>query len=135
MMKWALSDSDDALQARISNFHAHIAKQKRSKIEMEAKEQDVDGDLTSARRKHVELVNEQGQLAAEAKAQETRISERESLVRSLAAHHDIRGYDSASMNEQKVAEFKTHLTSLQRQQSVETERIRVCVLHQRNIAF
>ncbi|KAI0030422.1 hypothetical protein K488DRAFT_87770 [Vararia minispora EC-137] len=118
-----LEDTDDALQGRLTNFNAHIARQKRAKREHEAKTQDKLGDLNSARRKHVELVNEQGQLAAEANAQEARITEREGIVRTLASQHRIRGYDASPLEDQKVVEFTSQLSALQRRWSVEMERL------------
>jgi DNA repair protein RAD50 len=72
-------------------------------------------------------VSEHGQLAAEAKAQETRITERAGLVRDLASQHRIGGYEVTPLEEQKVADFTTQLATLQRQRNAETERLQVRV--------
>lgn len=50
------------------NFDENIAKQKRNRSRHESERQDLEEELTKARRTHVELVNEHGELAAEAKA-------------------------------------------------------------------
>ncbi|KAI0322043.1 AAA domain-containing protein [Amylostereum chailletii] len=115
--------TDDELQQRLTNFNEHIAKQKRLLREHEAKEEDADAELISARRRHVELINEHGQLAAEAKAQETRMTEREDLVRELASLHGIRGFEASPLDRDQVTDFTSRLDTLQRQKTVETERI------------
>lgn len=59
--------SDDELQSRLRNFDENITKQKQDRRRHEAERQDFEDELTRARRTHVGLVNEHGELAAEAK--------------------------------------------------------------------
>lgn len=66
MLLWI--GSDEELQSRLRNFDENISKQKRNRSRHESERQDLEEELTKARRTHVELVNEHGELAAEAKA-------------------------------------------------------------------
>jgi len=59
------------LAERIKNFNAHIAEQRNVRRREEASEQDKEDELAAARRKHVELNEEHGQLTAEAKVKES----------------------------------------------------------------
>lgn len=59
--------SDEELQSRLRNFDENIAKQKQNRRRHESERQDFEDELAKARRTHVELVNEHGELAAEAK--------------------------------------------------------------------
>jgi hypothetical protein len=63
-----LLGSDEELQARLQNFDENISQQKKNRRRQESERQDLEDELAKARRTHVELVNEQGELAAEAKA-------------------------------------------------------------------
>ena len=60
-------DTDEQLAERIKNFNSHIAEQRNVRRREEANEQDKDDELAAARKKHVELNEEHGQLIAEAK--------------------------------------------------------------------
>lgn len=60
-------DTDEQLAERIKNFNSHIAEQRNVRRREEANEQDKGDELTTARKKHVELNEEHGQLIAEAK--------------------------------------------------------------------
>ena len=64
---FTFSDTDEQLAERIKNFNSHIAEQRNVRRREEANEQDKDDELTTARKKHVELNEEHGQLIAEAK--------------------------------------------------------------------
>jgi len=55
------------LDQRIKNFNADIAEKRDVRRREEASEQDKEDELAAARRKHVELNEEHGQLTAEAK--------------------------------------------------------------------
>ncbi|THH19195.1 hypothetical protein EW146_g1924 [Bondarzewia mesenterica] len=118
-----LDDTDEELLERQKNFEAHIAKRKQARLEEDSKMQDLNDELKSARKVHVELINEQGRLNAEAKAQEDRISEREDLVRLIGEQHSIRGYDTSPLDAGKVNEFFEKLTALQRQQIAEANKL------------
>ncbi|KZV65287.1 hypothetical protein PENSPDRAFT_655878 [Peniophora sp. CONT] len=119
-----VDETDEQLQSHITNFNAHIANQKRGKREQEAHEQDMVAELRAARRKHVELTGEQGQLVAEANAQQARITEREGLVRALATQNGVRGYgESQLLDERRVADFTTELGAMQRRHAEEVQRI------------
>ncbi|KAG5219767.1 DNA repair protein [Salix suchowensis] len=60
----------EELEARLQNFDGHISEQKRKKKAEDGKKQDLEDQLSNARRKHVELLQEQGSLRAEAKVLE-----------------------------------------------------------------
>ena len=121
-------ETDEQLQSHITNFNTHIANQKRGKREKEAEEQDMVAELKAARRKHVELTGEHGQLLAEASAQQARITERESLVRTLAQQNGVRGYgESQLLDERRVADFTSELSAMQRKHVEEVQRIQVRV--------
>jgi DNA repair protein RAD50 len=55
------------LDARWRNFDKHISDQKDTRRKEEFKRQDLEDDLTRARKTHVELISQQGELQAEAK--------------------------------------------------------------------
>jgi len=51
----------------MTNFDQHISQRKQARRQADSKRQDVEDELTAARKAHVDLVSEHGQLAAEAK--------------------------------------------------------------------
>lgn len=51
----------------MNNFGEHVAQQKEKKRREDAKKQDIEEELANARKRHTELVNEHGELSAEAK--------------------------------------------------------------------
>ncbi|KAH9065351.1 hypothetical protein EDB87DRAFT_1749578 [Lactarius vividus] len=116
-------DTDEQLAERIKNFNSHIAEQRNVRRREEANEQDKDDELTTARKKHVELNEEHGQLIAEAKAQEERVLDREALIREIATQNSIRGFDVSPLERDKVLDFTTKLGSLLVQQTAEVDRI------------
>ncbi|KAH9042066.1 hypothetical protein EDB85DRAFT_2071691 [Lactarius pseudohatsudake] len=116
-------DTDEQLAERIKNFNSHIAEQRNVRRREEANEQDKDDELTTARKKHVELNEEHGQLIAEAKAQEERVLDREALIREIATQNGIRGFDVSPLERDKVLDFTTKLSSLLVQQTAEVDRI------------
>lgn len=73
-----LSGSDEELQRRLRNFDETIAQCKQKRRRLEAEREDLEDELIRARKTHVELVNEHGELAAEAKVR-TRFSTPKSL--------------------------------------------------------
>ncbi|KII86927.1 hypothetical protein PLICRDRAFT_665598 [Plicaturopsis crispa FD-325 SS-3] len=115
--------TDAELQERLRNFDEHVRLQKQKKGKEESTWQDLEDELTAARKAHVELVNEQGELAAEAKAQERRISEREDLIRVISNKHGIMGYDHSPLERDKVVEFIGKLGALQAKQIQEYEKV------------
>ncbi|KAI0050377.1 hypothetical protein FA95DRAFT_1555700 [Auriscalpium vulgare] len=118
-----LEDSEETLHERARNFNEHMEKQRQLKGKEIRKEQDVADELQAARRTHVSLNEEHGQLVAEAKAQETRISDREALVREIAGQFDVRGFDVSPLENAQVSEFTTRLLQLQRKQVAERDAI------------
>ncbi|KAN0125486.1 P-loop containing nucleoside triphosphate hydrolase protein [Lactarius tabidus] len=116
-------DTDEQLAERIKNFNSHIAEQRNVRRREEANEQDKDDELAAARKKHVELNEEHGQLIAEAKAQEERIHDRETLIHEIATQNGIRGFDVSPLERDKVQDFSTKLSTLSAQQTAEVERI------------
>ncbi|KAF8476550.1 P-loop containing nucleoside triphosphate hydrolase protein [Russula ochroleuca] len=118
-----VNDTDEQLEDRIKNFNAHIAEQRNVRRREEADEQDKEDELAVARRKHVELNEEHGQLNAEAKAQEERILDREALIHEIATQYSIRGFDVSPLERDKVTEFTTKLGGLLTQQTAGVERI------------
>ncbi|KAI9509211.1 P-loop containing nucleoside triphosphate hydrolase protein [Russula earlei] len=116
-------DTNEQLEERIKNFNAHIAEQRNVRRREEAAEQDKEDELSAARRKHVELNEEHGQLTAEAKAQEERILDREALIREIATHYGIRGFDMSPLERDKLTDFTTKLGLLLSQQTTEVERV------------
>lgn len=59
--------TDEELQERLSNFGQNIEKEKIARNRREVERQDLEDELAKTRRSHVELINEHGELAAEAK--------------------------------------------------------------------
>ena len=58
---------NDELQSRLRNFDENIVKQKQGRRHHESQRQNLEDQLSKARRTHVALVNEHGELAGEAK--------------------------------------------------------------------
>ncbi|KAL4258232.1 P-loop containing nucleoside triphosphate hydrolase [Pleurotus pulmonarius] len=115
--------TDEELEARLQNFDGHISEQKRKKKAEDGKKQDLEDELSNARRKHVELLQEQGSLRAEAKAQNDRISEREEQIREISKQHGISGFDSSPLEREKVLEFISKLNDIQRRQRTQFEKL------------
>lgn len=82
--------TDEELEARLQNFDSHISEQKRKKKAEDGKKQDLEDELSNARRKHVELLQEQGSLRAEAKVNSRTSSS--STVTSSILRHKMTGY-------------------------------------------
>jgi DNA repair protein RAD50 len=55
------------LDARLRNFDKHINDQKAKRRTEKSKQEDLDETLARARKAHVELISQQGELQAEAK--------------------------------------------------------------------
>jgi DNA repair protein RAD50 len=125
----------------LTNFDTHIAQQKQKKRKEESVRQDKEDELANVRKQHVNLVNEQGELAAEAKvsiavakmiknqltmrqAQEQRISDRSALIQEISSKHGIKGYDNMTIDK-KVSEFISRLDEVQRKQKKEFDKIQV----------
>lgn len=117
-----MEGSDDQLQNRLHNFDENIAQLKQKRRRHEGERQDFEDELAKTRRMHVELVNEQGELAAEAKAHERRITEREELIRDISDKYNIKGYSHSPLEREKVNEFISRLTDLQRRQRADYEK-------------
>ena len=64
---WVHIGSDEELQERLSNFAQNVEKDKVARNRREVERQDMEDELAKTRRSHVELINEHGELAAEAK--------------------------------------------------------------------
>ncbi|KAI0304359.1 hypothetical protein B0F90DRAFT_1666864 [Multifurca ochricompacta] len=127
-------DTDEQLAERIKNFNVYIAEQRDVRRREEANEQDKEDELTAARKKHVELNEEHGQLIAEAKAQEERMLDREALIRGMAAQFGIRGFDASPIERDKIAEFTLKLRSFLAQQTAEVDQIQ-SEIHESNATF
>ncbi|KAI0269907.1 hypothetical protein BC834DRAFT_819813 [Gloeopeniophorella convolvens] len=118
-----MPDTDEQLAERIKNFNQHIAAKRNDRRDEEAKEQDKEDELSAARKRHVQLNEEYGQLTAEATAQEERIRDREALIREIAAQFNIRGFDTSPLERDRIADFTTKLASLLSQQTAETDHV------------
>ncbi|KAH7924955.1 hypothetical protein BV22DRAFT_469854 [Leucogyrophana mollusca] len=115
--------TDEELQARLRNFDENVLQQKQKRKRQESERQDLEDELAKARKSHVELVNEHGELAAEAKAHEGRLVEREELIRDISDKHNIKGYSHTPLEREKVAEFISRLSDLLRRQKLEYEKL------------
>ncbi|KAN0123479.1 P-loop containing nucleoside triphosphate hydrolase protein [Russula decolorans] len=118
-----IHDTDEQLDQRIKNFNADIAEKRNVRRREEANEQDKEDELAAARRKHVELNEEHGQLTAEAKAQDERLLDREGLIHEIATQYSIRGFDVSPLERDQVTDFTTKLGALLTQQTTGVERI------------
>ncbi|KDQ62331.1 hypothetical protein JAAARDRAFT_66083 [Jaapia argillacea MUCL 33604] len=115
--------TDDQLKERLANFEKHLGVQKQKRRQEESTRQDLEDDLRSARKSHVDLVNEHGRLSAEQKAHEQRVSDREELIRTIAGKYQMKGYDHSPLEKEKVADFISRLEDLVRQKASETEKL------------
>ncbi|KAF8552026.1 hypothetical protein OG21DRAFT_1486552 [Imleria badia] len=118
-----IEGSDEELQSRLRNFDENITKLKQNRRRHESERQDFEDELAKARRRHVELVNEHGELAAEAKAHERRLIEREELIREISDKHNIKGYSHSPLERENVNEFIHRLGDLQSKQRSEYEKL------------
>ncbi|KAI0917273.1 hypothetical protein AcW2_007450 [Taiwanofungus camphoratus] len=119
-----IDGTDQELVNQLKNFDEHIARQKQKRRAEQSKQQDLEDELAVTRKTHVDLINEQGQLQAEAKAQEQLISDREEMIREIGAKYEIKGYDHSPLEREKVLEFITRLGELRRRQNLETDELR-----------
>lgn len=58
-------------------------------------------------------------------AQNQLLSDRMDLIRELAAKHDIRGFDRSPLEKEKIQEFTSRLSDMQRAKITETDNIQV----------
>ncbi|KZT23428.1 P-loop containing nucleoside triphosphate hydrolase protein [Neolentinus lepideus HHB14362 ss-1] len=115
--------TEEELQARLDTFADHIAQQKERAKQEEIKRQDYEEELAAARKAHVQLINQQGSLEAEKRAQEQRLAEREELIRDLSTKYQIKGYDYSPLEKEKAAEFTSRLSDLLRRETIDAEKI------------
>ncbi|KAI0822321.1 hypothetical protein BC628DRAFT_691139 [Trametes gibbosa] len=89
----------------------------------ERHQQDAEDDIAEARSEHVNMVNLQGQLLADEKAQEQHIADREELIRDIASRHHIKGYENSPLERDQVLQFISTLGDAKRKQNAETDRL------------
>lgn len=65
--------TDDELASRLSNFDNHIAEQKRKRRTEEAQQQDLEEELTTARKTHSDQMGERGTLQAQLQVRRVRL--------------------------------------------------------------
>lgn len=103
-----LPGSDEELLSRLRNFDDNIAQQKQRRRRQEVERQDLEDELARARKSHVDLVNEQGELAAEAKVLTIGLSYH-SARHSSTHSHTTRPTNVESLNAR--SSFATSVTS------------------------
>ncbi|KAI0345847.1 hypothetical protein BDW22DRAFT_1353452 [Trametopsis cervina] len=118
-----ISGTDEELMKRLQNYSDHIAQQKLKKVSFDSKRQDLEDDISGQRSAYTAKVSEHGQLAAEAKAHEAVLRDREETIRELSTKHHLKGYDHSPLEREKIIEFITRLTDLQRNQNNETDSL------------
>ncbi|OSD07185.1 hypothetical protein PYCCODRAFT_1402589 [Trametes coccinea BRFM310] len=115
--------TDDELNERLRTHDANVIKQRQRRTVEEGRLLDIEEDIAEARAQHVKLVNLQGQLLADEKAQEQRITERGELIRDLASRFHIRGYENPPFDREQVVQFISTLSEAKRRQNTETDRL------------
>ncbi|KAL0961152.1 hypothetical protein HGRIS_006124 [Hohenbuehelia grisea] len=115
--------TDEELDGRLQNFNEHIATQKEKARTEEIRKQDLEEELSQARKVLSDVLQEQGALRGQAELQQTRIADREELICTIAKQHDIRGFDSRPLEREKVVEFVSKLSDLQRKQKSQLEKL------------
>ncbi|KAI0354999.1 hypothetical protein OH77DRAFT_379119 [Trametes cingulata] len=120
-----ISGTEEELQERLRTYDDHVMKQKQRRTIEEGHQQDAEDDIAEARSQHVNLVNLQGQLLADEKAQEQRIADREELIRDIASRHHIKGFENSQLDRDQVIQFISLLNDAKRKQNAETDRLQV----------
>ncbi|CDO71491.1 hypothetical protein BN946_scf184909.g85 [Trametes cinnabarina] len=118
-----ISGTDEELAERLLTHDDNVVKQRQRRTVEEGRLMDVEEDIAEARAQHVKLVNMQGQLLADEKAQEQRIAERAELIRDLASRFHIRGYENPPFDRDQVVQFISTLGEAKRRQNAETDRL------------
>ncbi|KAI0702294.1 hypothetical protein BC835DRAFT_1404375 [Cytidiella melzeri] len=118
-----IAGTDEELANRLKNYNDHISERKRTRVKFDSKRQDLEEEIATQRAAHMKKVSEHGQLAAEAKAHEEVLREREEAIRELSTKHQLMGYDYSPLEREKIIEFITRLTDLQRAQNNETDAL------------
>jgi DNA repair protein RAD50 len=57
--------------------------------------------------------------------QAARISERDSLIQQISSRHNIKGYEHAPLERDKILEFKSRLADMKQRSNRDTENIEV----------
>ncbi|KAI0670775.1 hypothetical protein C8Q78DRAFT_1078750 [Trametes maxima] len=115
--------TDEELQERLRTFDDHVVRQKQRRTIELGHQQDAEDDIAEARTQHVNLVNLQGQLRADEKAQEQRIVDREELIRDIASRNHIKGYENSPLERDQVIQFIATVNDAKRRQNAETDRL------------
>ncbi|KAH9891681.1 hypothetical protein C8Q73DRAFT_746760 [Cubamyces lactineus] len=115
--------TDEELAERLRTYDDHLVRQKQRRTIEEGHQDDAEEAIAQARTQHVNLVNLQGQLLADEKAQEQRIADREQLIHDIASRHHIKGYESSPLEREQVIQFISTLNDAKRRQNAETDRL------------
>lgn len=55
------------------------------------------------------------------------IADREELIGEISAKHSIKGYDHTQLSKQEVADFSEKLRDLRKRQTLEYDKLQVCL--------
>ncbi|KAL1950585.1 hypothetical protein VTO73DRAFT_5709 [Trametes versicolor] len=118
-----IQGTDDELADRLRTYDDHVVRQRQRRTIEEGHQQDAEDDIAEARTEHVNLVNLQGQLLSDEKAQEQRIADREELIHDIASRHHIKGFENSQLERDQVQQFISTLVDTKRRQNAETDRL------------
>ncbi|KAI1789650.1 hypothetical protein LXA43DRAFT_1020614 [Ganoderma leucocontextum] len=120
-----IDGTDDELAERVRTHDDYILNQKQKRRSQEARLEDAEESIRAARSSHVELMSKQGELHAEERVIEQRMTEREELIRDLAARFHIKGFEQSPIEREEAQQFLVALNDVKRRQHAETDRLQV----------
>ncbi|KAF5385696.1 hypothetical protein D9757_005521 [Collybiopsis confluens] len=115
--------SDEELQRRIDQFDENILSQKTERRKAGSHKQDLEEELENGRTNHVSLVKQLADLNSEAKQQQQRLKDRETLIREIAQKFKIATFGPEPLDGSKIIEFMSKLDNLKQKQSDELETL------------
>ncbi|KAJ7644144.1 AAA domain-containing protein [Roridomyces roridus] len=114
--------TDQELEKKLKNSDRDVAGKKSKLAAEQNKADNLDEELSSARKKQNELAKKEGTLKAEFKAQQHRLAQREGEIQIVGEKLKIKGF-SSNLDAEKVIVFMSKLKELQRKQRAAVENL------------
>ncbi|CAK5284189.1 unnamed protein product [Mycena citricolor] len=119
-----LPGTDEELEAKLNNSDSDLMKQ-RHKLEAEKrKAENVENELSGARKQYTELAQQVGIFKSEFDAQQTRLVEREQTIHDISDKFKIKGFSSSGLEAAKIVEFTNKIQDLSRKQRKTAEDLK-----------
>ncbi|TFK64624.1 hypothetical protein BDN72DRAFT_963073 [Pluteus cervinus] len=119
-----VSGTDEELAQKINNHDKEVAACQQRKRAEEMKQQRLEDEQRSLDKLHVQLVQQHGGLISEAKNQEVKIRDRETIIHELGDKYSIKGFNHSQLDSTAILQFLSKFGDMQRKQATEFEQLK-----------